>query len=77
MNTANANVIVYVRQPVSAEQGRRLREAIGELRGVSNATASRRATTLMCVDYDPSAVDSQRILNAVTSRGYSARLVGM
>ena len=77
MNTANANVIVYVRQPVNAEQGCRLRDAISALRGVSNASASDRAATLMCVDYDPSTVDSQRILNAVTSQGFSARLVGM
>jgi len=77
MSTGNANVIVYVREPVNAEQGRRLRDTVSALRGVRNASTSHRAATLMCVDYDPSTIDSQHILNCVTGQGFSARLVGM
>jgi hypothetical protein len=77
MSTGNANVIVYVREPVNAEQGRRLRDTVSALRGVRNASTSDRTATLMSVDYDPSTIDSQLILNCVTGQGFSARLVGM
>jgi hypothetical protein len=77
MNTGNANVIVYIRQPLGPEQTRQLRHSVGALRGVTQASTSDRTATVMCVDYDPTTIDSQRILSCVTGQGVAARLVGM
>lgn len=50
---------------------------LGALKGVLNASVSRRSPRLVLVGYDPEITDSQRILGAVTGRGLDARLVGM
>jgi len=77
MKTSNSNVIVYVKQPVHREQARALSERIGALHGVVKAQNSSRVQNVICVDYDPAAIDSRHILEYVSNRGFSARLVGM
>jgi len=77
MKQCNSNVIVYVKQPMRPEQARIISLVLGALRGVMQARVSSRSSNVFCVDYDPVAVDSQRILHSVSSQGYDARLVGM
>lgn len=77
MKHSNSNVIVYVQQPLQTEQTRIISQALCALRGVLQARTSSRSSRVICVDYDPVDVDSQRILRSVTSCGFDARLVGM
>jgi hypothetical protein len=77
MKTSNSNVIVYVKQPVHREQARVISESIGALHGVVSAQNSSRVENMICVDYNPRAIDAQHILECVSNRGFPARLVGM
>jgi hypothetical protein len=77
MNTSNANVIVYVRQPVRQGQARAISATVGALHGVVRAEHSCRSENIICVDYDPQTIASRHILQCVRNQGVSARLVGM
>ena len=77
MKSHNANLIVYFRQPTSSEQHSRIQGIVGALQGVTGTRFSPRSRSMMQVDYDPSAVDSQRILRSVSEQGFAVRLVGM
>lgn len=77
MNTAQVNIMVDVRQPVSPQAGDALVSALGALRGVSRAWVSPRTSRLVLVDFDARQTDTQRILHAVVSGGFDARRVGM
>jgi hypothetical protein len=77
MKTSNSNVIVYVKQPVQGEQTRAISDNIRALRGVVNAQHSRRAPSMICVDYDPRTINSKAILQCVSDQGFPARLVGI
>jgi len=77
MNGSNANVIVYVKQPVHQGQVRAISADIGALYGVVRVENSRRSENVICVDYDPRTIGSQHILQHVREHGVSARLVGM
>jgi len=77
MKASEVNIVVDVKQVLSRRTGEAL---IGELSGIPGVTrvwASRSAPRLMLVDYDPSRIDSQRILGTVVRRGFDARLIGM
>jgi hypothetical protein len=77
MKTSNANVIVYIKQPVRHEISRVISESIGTLQGVIHAVNSRRSENMICVDYDPGTVGSQHILRVAREHGVPVRLVGM
>jgi hypothetical protein len=77
MNTINANVIVYMKQPVHHEMARAVSESIGALEGVVRAVSSSRTESMICVDYDADTTDSQHILQVVRDHGVPARLIGM
>ena len=57
MKTSNANVIVYVKQPVQHEMACLISETIGTLQGVIRAVISRRSENMIFVDYDPDYYD--------------------
>jgi sensor domain CHASE-containing protein len=71
------NVVVHVKETLVPEQLAALQAALGSLDGVTQARTSARLSRLMLVDYDPSVVSAQAILQSVTRRGLSAQLVGM
>jgi len=77
MNSSNANVIVYVQQPVQQGQARAISETISALQGVARAVNSRGSENMICVDYDPRTVDSQHILQVARDQGVTALMVGM
>jgi hypothetical protein len=77
MRTCNANVIVYVKQPLREGMASLISEAISSLQGVVRAVNSPRSESLICVDYDPASVDSRHILQVVREHSVPARLVGM
>lgn len=77
MANHQVNVVVDVRAGLNEPSRDALLNEIGALKGVLNASVSRRSPRLVLVGYDPKITDSQRILGAVTGRGLDARLVGM
>jgi hypothetical protein len=77
MKANQANVVVDLRQVVSRKHGDELEGELGGIRGVSGARVSSRARRLVLVDYDPVAVNSQKILGTLVRRGFDARLIGM
>jgi hypothetical protein len=77
MKTCNANVIVYLKQPVRQGMARVISETISTLQGVVRAVNSPRSENMICVDYDPATIGSRHILQVVREHGVPARLVGM
>ena len=77
MQTAQANVVVDVKQALSHSAGDELVSDIGGIPGVSHAEVSLRSPRLVLVDYDPDRIDSQHILDTVQRHGFDARLIGM
>ena len=77
MKYHNANVIIYVKQPVEQGQLKRISNIVSSMRGVLNTEVSIWKKSFFSVDYDPSSTDSKHILNCVKDQGYSAVLVGM
>lgn len=77
MQTAQANVVVDVKEALGRETGNELISDIGGIPGVNHATVSPRSPRLVLVDYDPDRIDSRHILDTVQRHGFDARLIGM
>ena len=77
MQTAQANLVVDVKQILGRASGDELVSELGGIPGVSHAEVSRKSPRLLLVDYDPDRTDSKRILGTVQRHGFDARLIGM
>ena len=77
MKTSNANVIVYVKDSVGADQIDQLGASVAALEGVVQTRPGANTSHIILVDYDPHAVQSQHILGRVREQGFQATLVGM
>ena len=77
MQATQANIVVDVKQDLSRQSGDELVSELGGTQGVSRAWLSPRARRLVLVDYDPTVINSRRILDAALRRGFDARLIGM
>jgi hypothetical protein len=77
MKTRNANVIIYIKQPVEQGKVKQLSKIVGGMHGVVATEISKMARSFFRVDYDPYTTDSRSILACVKRQGYSAVLVGM
>jgi hypothetical protein len=77
MRVTSTNIVVDVKQLLSSDSGDQLLGDLSTTPGVTKAWVSTRARRLVLVDYDPRVIDSQAILDAVSRRGFDARLVGM
>lgn len=77
MHATSTNIVVDVKQLLNSDCGEGLLEELGKTPGVTRAWVSPRARRMVLVDYDPSVINSQIILETVSRRGFDARLVGM
>ena len=77
MKTSAVNIVVDLKQVFSRRTSETLIAELSGMSGVTRVWASRSAPRLMLVDYDPSQIDSQRILGTGMRRGFDARLIGM
>ena len=78
MNDINlADISLHIDENLSAEQRGMVEESLRALDGVVSVHNSDKTPHLVVVEYDPSVMDSQRILNRVTAQGAHAQLVGL
>lgn len=77
MSKRYSNVIVHVSGPVDSAERAGIVQAIAAQRGVKRAEKSPAAGRFILVDYDPFAINAQRILETVRGRGFGAHLIGM
>jgi len=78
MNDINlADLSLHINEDLSAEQRSTIEESLRALDGVVSVHNSEKTPHLMVVEYDPSVMDSQKILNRVTDQGAHAQLVGL
>jgi len=77
MSKSNVNVIVHVKQDLDRADLGALQASLVNVTGVVRAQPSKRLGRMMLVDYDPSVVSAQTILERVRGRGLEAQLVGM
>jgi hypothetical protein len=77
MKNYQVNVILHLSGNLGAAERAGIAQQIAAQPGVSRAQPSPKAERLLLVDYDPSAISSQRILGSVRSRGVAAQLVGL
>jgi len=78
MNDINvADITLHIDEKLGAEQRGTIEESLRALDGVVSVHNSDKAPHLTIVGYNPSVMDSQRILKRVTDQGAHAELVGL
>jgi len=78
MNDINlADITLHIDEDLSAEQRGTVEESLRALDGVVSVHNADRTPHLTIVEYNPSVMDSQRILKRVTDQGAHAELVGL
>ena len=77
MSKSLADVLVHVDQTLDHGRLEALTKAIAALGGVAKAEGHDAKPHLVIVTYDPTQVNSQRILAAVKAQGVSAELIGL
>ena len=78
MNDINlADITLHIDENLDAEQRGTIEESLRALDGVVSVHNSDRAPHLTLVGYNPSVIDSQKILKRVTDQGAHAELVGL
>ena len=78
MNDINlADITLHIDENLSAEQRGTIEESLRALDGVVSVHNSDKAPHLTVVEYDPSVMDSQRVLKRVTDQGAHAQLLGL
>ena len=78
MNDINlADITLHIDEDLSAEQRGTIEESLRALDRVVSVHNSDKVPHLTVIEYDPSVMDSQRILKRVTDQGAHAQLVGL
>ena len=72
-----ADITLHIDENLNAEQRGTIEESLRALDGVVSVHNSDKAPHLTIVEYNPSEMDSQRILRRVTDQGAHAQLVGL
>lgn len=72
-----ADITLHIDENLDAEQRGTIVESLRALDGVVSVHNSDRAAHLTVIGYNPSVIDSQRILKRVTDQGAHAELVGL
>jgi hypothetical protein len=76
MATYNANVVVYIREALSANQLDDVEKGVSDVTGVVSACVHERTPHLLVVDYDVRAVHSGTLLAHIKGGGLHAKLIG-
>ena len=78
MNDINlSDITLHIDENLSTEQRGTIEESLRALDVVVSVHNSDKAPHLTIVEYDPSTMDSQRILKRVTDQGVHAQLAGL
>ena len=72
-----ADITLHIDEDLSAEQRGTIEESLRALDGVVSVHNSDKAPHLTVIEYNPSVMDSQRILRRVTDQGVHAQLAGL
>ena len=73
----SSDVMLHIKQPLSAEQRRSLLEHLEDRLHVAGDVHASRKPHLLLVPVDPAKASPHSVLAAVRERGYDARLVDL
>ncbi|MCW8962196.1 MAG: ATP-binding protein [Gammaproteobacteria bacterium] len=71
------DLILHIDEDLSTEQRGTIEESLRALDGVISVHNADKTPHLTVVEYDPAAMDSQKILRRVTDQGVHAELAGL
>ena len=77
MDITLVDITVHIDENLSPEQRITIDDSIRALDGVVSVHNSSKTPHLTIVQYNPDAVDSQKILKRITDQGVHAELIGL
>ncbi len=77
MNINLADLTLHINEDLDTERRAALEDSLRSLNGVVSVSNPNKTPHLTIVEYNPSVMDSQQLLQRVTDQGANAKLVGL